>query len=231
VTEAIGNWRQVLGYFVSPDATKPLKLLGYADPLYSYNLVEIELPDSPGALGTVGVLEPLMGEAPAWIERGLPGCMLAWNYVLSSQMGSEAINVTEALQCVDPSTHKPTVLWSQDSQAMQGSVKPAFFGPERAIDLDSGILFTQSEKMGMGTFDLHSNKTLGRLAKTAGTRLVCLHYDAVEQRLGGIVQAVSPGKNSQVSGLEVLQFARIYAIPDSFLSLASLGTQPPARCH
>ena len=191
VTQAIGRMQSVHGNFVAPDPAKPRHLLGFANPNFTYYATSMQLPGGSGK----GGVDPLSkaGEAvPAWVEAASPGCMLAWSYLETVVSGSGAINLTEALSCVDPVSLQATVLWSNSSSPGEGSVPPAYFGAERAVNVQGGVLYTQSETQDIGVFDVGANTARPRL-QTGGRRITCLHYDPAEKRLGGVVLHTSSG--------------------------------------
>ena len=117
--------------------------------------------------------------------------MLAWSFV--ETMGGGGLNLTETLSCIAPSSLEATTLWSSSSSPAEGSVPPAHFGAERAVDVAAGVLYTQSENQSVGRFDLRTKQPMPRLV-TGGARFACLHYDPAERRLGGIaVPSRDPG--------------------------------------
>jgi hypothetical protein len=193
---------EVHGNYVAPDATKPSQLLGYVDTnLRGYSLASIQLPSASRARGTVDSFK-ISGNPPVWVEPGTSDCMLSWTYEETMSTGSSAVNLTEVLKCVNPKTHESSPLWSQSSSPKQGAIPAANFGAERAVDVDSGVLFTQSKNQSVGRYDLHSKKQLARLEKTAGKQFMCLHYDAAEKRLGAIVQAKSSPSDWQLVSID-----------------------------
>lgn len=191
VTQAIGRMQSVHGSFVAPDPAKPRHLLGFANPNYTYFATSMQLPGGSGK-GSVDPVSKAGAAVPAWVEAASPGCMLAWRYLETVGSGSAAINLTEALTCVDPVSLQTTVLWSNSSSPTDGSVPPAYFGAERAVDAQAGVLYTQSETQDIGVFDVGAKKARPRL-QTGGRRIICLHYDPAENRLGGVVLHASSG--------------------------------------
>ena len=190
VTQAIGRMQSVHGNFVAPDPAKPRHLLGFANPNYTYYATSMQLPGGSGVEGSVDPVSKAGEAVPAWVEAASPGCMLAWSYLETVAGGS--LNVTEALRCVDPVSLQATLLWSNSSSPTEGSVPPAYFGAERAVDTHEGVLYTQSETQDLGVFDVGATKARPRL-ETGGRRITCLHYDPTEKRLGGVVLHAAAG--------------------------------------
>ena len=190
VTDVIGGMQVLHGNFIALDPHHPLDLIGFANPNYTYYFTDVHLPASDGEIGSVDVLSKV-AEPAVWIESAsavASDCMLSWSYVETIE--ADSLNLTETLSCVDPHSFKTTILWSNSTSPTEGLVPPSFFGAEHAVDLDTGVLYTQSEKQSMGRFDLKTRKVLDRL-DTSGKRIECLHYDSYSSRLGGIVRDAS----------------------------------------
>ena len=202
VTKSIGGMQSLHGNFVALDPSSPGFLLGFTNPNYTYFYTGVRLPAYAGGTGTVKELEKV-DEPAVWMAAGAaPDCMLSWSFL--ETIGAGALNLTETLSCVDPHTFRATSLWTNVSSPSEGFVGPAFFGAEHAVDVDAGVLYTQSENQSMGRFDLNTRKVLKRL-DTGGKRLSCLHYDAAEKRLGGIVvHKAHPSSPDSPGGMELV---------------------------
>jgi len=196
ITEAVGGMQSLHGNLVATDSAHPLDLLGFTNPNYTYFYTAFHLPANASETGSVKVLKEV-AEPAVWMDSAAPDCMLSWSFLETIADGS--LNLTETLSCVDPHSFNATRLWSNVSSSSEGSVPPAFFGAEHALDLGAGVLYTQSENQSMGRFDLTTRKVLDRL-DTSGKRVSCLHYDSTEKHLGGIVQDVFLGEDDASSG-------------------------------
>lgn len=69
-----------------------------------------------------------------------------------------------------------------------GRVGAARYGFGHALDAAAAVLYTQSGSNPVESLDIAKNATLPALHKTAGTRLLCLHFDSVSGELGAIVR-------------------------------------------
>ena len=67
------------------------------------------------------------------------------------------------------------------------------YGFGHAVDASKGVLFTQSENQSVQVLDLAKNKSLPALAGTSGKQLMCMYYDSLAKKLGGIVSTTSAG--------------------------------------
>jgi hypothetical protein len=103
-------------------------------------------------------------------------------------MGSSAVHVIELLQRFD-ATNGALIATIGNVTADVPAVKvSSTWGNEHAIDTTSNVLYTQSRSSGgVSALDLTTNTTLPPLAGTAGTALMCLHFDRASG-LGAIIQ-------------------------------------------
>jgi hypothetical protein len=173
--------------------TGPGQALGYAylNETSGPFAVAVTLPQSSGRSGQPGSVKQLDKVAdadwpPAWSESDGKH-VVAWTYVEFHNTASAGVGVNELLQILDPSDGSTVkTLGNVSTEYTNGVTGFEYYGFGHAIDTASGVLYTQSGNQSVRVLDLAKNKSMGAL-ETGGTELLCMHFDSVSKRLGGIV--------------------------------------------
>ena len=150
----------------------------------------VTLPASSGQQGTVQQLAKVTDDIwpPAWTEADGADGAVGWTAEASHSTGSGALVVQETLQTFALANGSATsTLGTTRASYPDGNAGPAHYGYGHAVDPASRVLYTQSANQSVRVLDMRRNRTLPSLAGTAGTELMCLHYDAASGRLGAIV--------------------------------------------